>query len=152
MSVCEVLASLVRFSTKNDIDNDVTDVDFDSFDLDFLIKWFSIVFSDVMTALSRQLSFIERLCFLFKSLFISDFKLINVSVNVFDVAALSSFCLWMTWYRDLCFVTFFILSFSACRLWHWESKTLCISWHASHFHMFQVCLWKQCFKWWFNAQ
>jgi len=33
-----VLASLVRFSTKNDIDNNVTDVDFDSFDLDFLFK------------------------------------------------------------------------------------------------------------------
>jgi len=33
-----VLASLVKFSTKDDIDNDVTDVDFNSFDLDFLIK------------------------------------------------------------------------------------------------------------------
>jgi len=33
-----VLASLVKFSTKDDIDNDVIDVDFDSFDLDFLIK------------------------------------------------------------------------------------------------------------------
>jgi len=33
-----VLASLVRFSTEDDIDNDVTDVDFNLFDLDFLIK------------------------------------------------------------------------------------------------------------------
>jgi len=33
-----VLASLVRFSTENNIDNDVIDVNFDSFDLDFLIK------------------------------------------------------------------------------------------------------------------
>jgi len=33
-----VLASLVRFSTEDDIDNDVIDVDFNSFDLDFLIK------------------------------------------------------------------------------------------------------------------
>jgi len=33
-----VFTSLVRFSIKDDIDNDVTDVDFDSFDLDFLIK------------------------------------------------------------------------------------------------------------------
>ncbi len=140
MSVCEAFASLVRFSTKNDIDNDMTDVDFNSFDLDFLIKWFSIVFSDVMTVLSRWLSFIERLCFLFKSLFISNFKLINVFMNVFDVAALSSFCLHTTWYKDLCFVTLFILSFSAYRLWHWESKTLYVSWYASHFHMSWVCL------------
>ena len=140
MSICKAFASLVRFLTENDIDNDVIDVDFDSFDLDFLIKWFSIVFSDVMIALSRQLSFIERFCFLFKSLFISNFRLINVSVNIFDVAVFSSFCLHTTWYKDLCFVILFILSFSACRLWHWESKTLCISWHASHFHMFQVCL------------
>jgi len=33
-----VLALLVRFSTEDDIDNDVTDVDFNLFDLDFLIK------------------------------------------------------------------------------------------------------------------
>jgi len=33
-----VLASSVRFSTEDDIDNDVIDVDFNSFDLDFLIK------------------------------------------------------------------------------------------------------------------
>jgi len=33
-----VLASFVRFSTEDDIDNDVIDVDFNSFDLDFLIK------------------------------------------------------------------------------------------------------------------
>ncbi len=33
-----MLASLVRFSTEDDIDNDVTDVDFNLFDLDFLIK------------------------------------------------------------------------------------------------------------------
>jgi len=33
-----VLASLARFSIEDDIDNDVIDVDFDSFDLDFLIK------------------------------------------------------------------------------------------------------------------
>ncbi len=33
-----MLASSVRFSTEDDIDNDVIDVDFNSFDLDFLIK------------------------------------------------------------------------------------------------------------------
>jgi len=33
-----VLASLVKFSTEDDIDNNVTDVDFNLFDLDFLIK------------------------------------------------------------------------------------------------------------------
>ena len=136
MSICEVLASLTRFSIEDDIDNNVIDVDFDSFDLDFLIKWFSIGFSDVMTALNRWLSFIKHLCFLFKLLFINDFKLINVSVNVFNVVILSFFCFCTTWYRDLCFVTLFILSFSACHLWHWESKTLCMSWHASHFYMF----------------
>ncbi len=124
MSICKVLTSSVRFSTEDDIDNNVTDIDFDSFDLDFLIKWFSIVFSDVMTALSRWLLFIECLCFLFKSLFINDFKLINVSVNVFNVAALSSFCLHTAWYKNLCFVILFILFFSACCLWHWESKIL----------------------------
>jgi len=140
LSVCKALASLVRFSTKDNIDNDMTNVDFNSFDLDFLIKWFNIMFSDIMTALSRWLSFIEHLCFLFKSLFINDFRLINVSVNVFDITALSSFFFCMTWYRDLCFVTLFILSFSACRLWHWESKILCVSRHASHFHMSWVCL------------
>jgi len=129
LSVWKVLTSLVRFSTENDIDNNVINVNFNSFDLNFLIKWFSIVFSDVTTALSRWLSFIECLCFLFKSLFINNFKLINVSINVFNVAVLSSFCSCMTWYRDLCFVTFFILSFSACHLWH-----------ASHFYMSQVCL------------
>jgi len=140
LSVCKVFASLVRFSTEDDIDNNMTDVDFNSFNLDFLIKWFSIVFFDVMTTLSRWLSFIEHLCFLFKLLFISNFRLINVSVNVFDVTVLSSFCLRTTWYRDLCCVTLFILSFSACCLWHWESKILYMSQHASHFYMFQVCL------------
>jgi len=33
-----VLTSLVRFSTEDDIDNDVINVDFNSFDLNFLIK------------------------------------------------------------------------------------------------------------------
>jgi len=33
-----VLTSFVRFLTKDDIDNDVIDVNFDSFDLNFLIK------------------------------------------------------------------------------------------------------------------
>ncbi len=33
-----MFASLVRFSTEDDIDNDITNVNFDSFDLDFLIK------------------------------------------------------------------------------------------------------------------
>jgi len=33
-----VLASLVRFSTEDDIDNDVINIDFDSFDFNFLIK------------------------------------------------------------------------------------------------------------------
>jgi len=33
-----VIASFVKFSTENDINNNVIDVDFDSFDLDFLIK------------------------------------------------------------------------------------------------------------------
>jgi len=33
-----VFASLVQFSTKDNIDNDVTDVNFNSFDLNFLIK------------------------------------------------------------------------------------------------------------------
>jgi len=33
-----VLTSLVRFSTENDINNDVIDVNFNSFDLNFLIK------------------------------------------------------------------------------------------------------------------
>jgi len=33
-----VLASLVRFSTENDIDNNVIDINFNSFDLNFLIK------------------------------------------------------------------------------------------------------------------
>ena len=140
MSVCKAFASLVKFLTENDIDNDVIDVDFNSFNLNFWIKWFSIVFSDVMTVLSMWLSFIEHLCFLFKSLFINNFRLINVSMNIFDIAVLSSFCLCTTWYRDMCFVTFFILSFSACYLWHWESKTLCVLWHASHFHMSWVCL------------
>ncbi len=140
MNVCEAFASLVKFSTEDNIDNNVIDVDFNSFDLNFLIKWFNIVFSDVMTALSRWLSFIEHLCFLFKSLFISNFKLINVFINIFDVVVLSSFCSRTTWYKDLCFVTLFILSFSACYLWHWELKTLCVSQHASYFHMFQVCL------------
>ena len=136
MSVCEAFASLVKFSIEDDIDNDVIDVDFNSFDLDFLIKWFSIVFSDVMIVLSKQLSFIEHLWFLFKSLFISDFRLINVSMNIFDVAVFSSFCFRTTWYRSLCFVTLFILSFSACHLWHWKSKTLCMFQYASHFYMF----------------
>ena len=140
MNICKVLTSLVKFLIKDDIDNDVIDVDFNSFDLDFLIKWFSIMFFDVMTALSRWLSFIEHLCFLFKSLFISDFKLINVSVNVFDITVFSSFCLCTTWYKDLCFMILFILSFSACHLWHWESKTLCMSQYTLHFYMFQVCL------------
>jgi len=36
--------------------------------------------------------FVEHLCFLFKSLFISDFRLINVSVNIFNIIALSSLC------------------------------------------------------------
>ncbi len=66
------------------------DIDFDSFDLNFLIKWFIIVFFDVMTVLSKWLSFIKHFCFLFKSLFINDFRLINVSVNVFNVTVLSS--------------------------------------------------------------
>ncbi len=152
MSVCKALASLVKFSTEDDIDNNMIDIDFNSFDLNFLIKWFNIVFSDIMIALSRQLLFIEHLCFLFKLLFISDFRLINVSVNVFDIAVFSSFCLCTTWYKYLCFVTLFILSFSACHLWHWESKTLYISWYTSHFYMFWVCLWKQCFEQWFSMQ
>jgi len=38
LSVCKAFASLVRFSTEDDIDNDVINVDFNSFDLDFLIK------------------------------------------------------------------------------------------------------------------
>ncbi len=33
-----MLASLTRFSIEDDIDNNVIDIDFDSFDLDFLIK------------------------------------------------------------------------------------------------------------------
>jgi len=33
-----VIASFVKFLTENDINNNVIDVDFDSFDLDFLIK------------------------------------------------------------------------------------------------------------------
>ncbi len=33
-----MLTSLVRFSTEDDIDNDVINVDFNSFDLNFLIK------------------------------------------------------------------------------------------------------------------
>jgi len=33
-----VLTSFVRFSTKDDIDNDIIDVDFNLFNLDFLIK------------------------------------------------------------------------------------------------------------------
>jgi len=33
-----VLTSSVRFSTEDDIDNDVIDIDFNSFDLNFLIK------------------------------------------------------------------------------------------------------------------
>jgi len=33
-----VLTSLVRFLTENDIDNNVIDIDFDSFNLNFLIK------------------------------------------------------------------------------------------------------------------
>jgi len=127
LSVCKVLASLARFSTKNDIDNDVINVNFNLFDLNFLIKWFSIMFSDVMIVLSKWLSFIEYLCFLFKLLFINNFKLINVFMNVFDVAVLSFFCFRTTWYKSLYFVTLFILSFSACCLWHWESKTLCMS-------------------------
>ncbi len=127
MSVYKALTSLVRFSTEDDIDNDMIDIDFNSFNLDFLIKWFSIVFSDVMITLSRWLSFIEHLCFFFKLLFINDFKLINVFVNVFDIAVLSSFCSCITWYKDLCFVILFILSFSAYHLWHWESKTLYVS-------------------------
>jgi len=140
LSICKAFASLVRFLTEDDINNDMINIDFNSFDLNFLIKWFIIVFSDVTTVLSRWLSFIEHLCFLFKLLFISNFRLINVFMNVFDIAVLSSFCSCTTWYKDLCFVTLFILSFSACRLWHWELKTLCVSWHASHFYMFQVCL------------
>jgi len=140
LSICEALTSLVRFSTKDDIDNNVIDINFNSFDLNFLIKWFSIVFSDVTTALSKWLSFVDCFCFLFKLLFIIDFRLINVSVNVFDITVFSSFCSRTTWYKDLCFVTLFILSFSACRLWHWKSKTLCMSQHASHFHMFWICL------------
>ena len=140
MSVYEAFASLVRFSTEDDIDNDVIDVNFNSFDFDFLIKWFSIMFSDVMIVLNRQLSFIEHLCFLFKLLFINNFKLINVSINIFDIAVFNSFCSCITWYKSLCFVTLFILSFSACCLWHWESKILYVFQHASHFHMFWVCL------------
>ncbi len=152
MSVCKALALLVRFSTEDDINNNMINVDFNSFDLDFLIKWFNIVFSDVIITLSRWLSFIESLCFLFESLFINNFRLINVFMNVFNVAVLSSFYFCTAWYKDLCFVTLFILSFSACCLWHWESKTLCMFQHASHFHMFWVCLWKQCFKQWFSIQ
>ena len=33
-----MLASLVRFSTENDIDNNVIDINFNLFDLNFLIK------------------------------------------------------------------------------------------------------------------
>jgi len=33
-----VFASLVRFSTEDDINNNIINVDFNSFDLDFLIK------------------------------------------------------------------------------------------------------------------
>ncbi len=33
-----MLTSLVRFLTENDIDNNVIDIDFDSFNLNFLIK------------------------------------------------------------------------------------------------------------------
>ncbi len=147
-----MLASLVRFSKEDNTEIDVIDVDFNLFVFNFLTKWFNIVFLNVMITLSRWLLFVERFCFLFKSLFINDLKLINVSVNIFDIIALNSFCSCTMWYKDLCFMTFFILSFSICCLWHWKSKTLCIFQHVLHFHMFQVCLWKQCFKRWFNMQ
>ena len=127
-------------------------IDFNSFVFDFLTKWFNIVFLNVIIMLSRWLSFVEHFYFLFKSFFISDFRLINVSVNVFNIIALSSLYSRTTWYKDLCFVTLFILSFSICRLWHWESKTLCILQHILHFHMSQVCLWEQCFKQWSSVQ
>jgi len=130
----------------------VIDVDFDSFVFDFLTRWFNIMFLNVMIMLSKWLSFVEHFYFLFKSLSISNFRLINVIMNIFDVIILSFLCFHTTWYRDLCFMTFFILSFSICRLWHWESKTLYVFQHISHFHMFQVYLWKQCFKWWSSMQ
>jgi len=152
LSICNVLTSLVKSSKKDDTEIDVIDVDFNLFVFNFLTKWFNIVFLNVMITLSRWLSFVEHLYFLFKSLFINDFRLINVAVNVFDIIALSFFCSHTTWYKNLCFMTLYILSFSICCLWHWESKTLCISWHISHFHMSQVCLWEQCFKRWFSAQ
>ncbi len=152
LSICNVLNSLVKSLKEDYIEINIIDVNFDSFVFDFLTRWFSIVFLNVMIALSRWLSFVERFCFLFKSLSINNLKLINVSVNIFDIIALSFFCSCTTWYKDLCFITLFILSFLTCRLWHWESKTLCISQHVSHFHMSQVYLWKQCFKWWFSMQ
>ena len=136
MSICNVLASLVRFSKEDDTEIDVINVNFNSFIFDFLTKWSNIVFSNVMIMLSKWLSFIEHLYFLFKSLFISDFRLINVVMNVFNIITLSSFCSCTTWYKDLCFVTLFILSFLICRLWHWELKTLYIFQHVSHFYMF----------------
>jgi len=152
LNVCNVLASFIRFSKEDDTEINVIDVDFNSFVFNFLIKWFNIVFLNVMIMLSRWLSFVECLCFLFRSLSINDFKLINVSVIIFNIIALSYFCSCTTWYRDLCFVTLFILSFSICCLWHWESKILCVSWYVLHFYMFQVCLWKQCFKQWSSVQ
>jgi len=147
-----VLTSLVKSSKENDIEIDVIDVDFNLFVFNFLTRWFNIVFSNVMIMLSKWLSFVECFCFLFKSLFINDLKLINVFINIFNIIALSSFCSCTTWYKDLCFMILFILFFSICRLWHWESKTLYIFQHASHFYMFQVYLWKQCFKWWSSVQ
>ncbi len=125
---------------KDDTEIDVIDIDFNSFVFDFLTRWFNIMFSNVMITLSRWLSFVERFCFLFRSLSISNLRLINVSVIIFNVIALSSLCFCTTWYRDLCFVTLFILFFSICRLWYWESKTLCIFQHVSHFYMSQVYL------------
>ncbi len=139
LSICNVLTSLVRFSKKDDIEINVIDVDFNSFVFDFLTKWFNIVFLNVMIMLSRWLSFVEHLCFLFKSLFINDFKLINVVVNVFDIIALSFFCSHTTWYKDLCFMTFFIQLFFLFQsvVYDIENQRLCI--YFNMFHIF-TCL------------
>ena len=107
-----MLASLVKSSKEDNTEIDVINVDFNSFVFDFLTRWFNIVFLNVMIMLNKQLLFVEHLCFLFKSLSISDFRLINVAVNIFNVIALSFLCFCTTWYKDLYFMTFFFFFFS----------------------------------------